>query len=84
MKGVCPVDAISADESQESGVGARSLDESFSLHFDLVACKMCGAPFATEGEMARLKELIPPEVQKDSSGLEWMKLCPALYAKSPE
>ncbi len=47
-----------------------------TLTFDLVSCKICGARYATEPMLRRVESSLPPEVQKDSTGLAWIWVCP--------
>jgi len=37
--------------------------------FDLVACKICGARYATEPMLKRIESVLPVNLQKDSTGL---------------
>ena len=46
------------------------------LSFDLVACKICGAQYATELMLRRIESVVPANLQKDSDGLEWIRVCP--------
>jgi Pyruvate/2-oxoacid:ferredoxin oxidoreductase delta subunit len=46
------------------------------LSFDLVACKICGARYATEPMLRRIESVVPANLQKDSDGLEWIRVCP--------
>ena len=46
------------------------------LSFDLVACKICGARYATEPMLRRIESVVPVNLQKDSDGLEWIRVCP--------
>lgn len=46
------------------------------LTFDLVSCKICGERYATEPMLRRIELSLPPEVQKDSTGLAWIWVCP--------
>lgn len=43
---------------------------------DLVPCQVCGTPFATEPTQKRVASTIPPHLQRDSSGLYWIDVCP--------
>lgn len=54
-------------------------DESVSepdISFDLVACKICGSRYATEPMLRRIESALPADSQKDSEGLEWIRVCP--------
>ncbi len=44
--------------------------------FDLVACKKCGSRYATEPMLERIEATLPANVQKDSTGLFWIRICP--------
>jgi len=46
------------------------------VSFDLVACKICGSRYATEPMLRRIESALPANVQKDSEGLEWIRVCP--------
>jgi Pyruvate/2-oxoacid:ferredoxin oxidoreductase delta subunit len=55
------------------------LDESVpesDLSFDLVACRICGSKYATEPMLKRIESVLPANLQKDSDGLEWIRVCP--------
>ncbi len=47
-----------------------------AIAFDLVACKICGARYATEPMLRRIESSLPENLQKDSSGLAWIWVCP--------
>jgi Pyruvate/2-oxoacid:ferredoxin oxidoreductase delta subunit len=44
--------------------------------FDLVACKICTSRYATEPMLRRIESTLPANLQKDSEGLEWIRVCP--------
>jgi ferredoxin len=46
------------------------------VSFDLVACKICGSRYATEPMLKRIESALPADSQKDSEGLEWVRVCP--------
>jgi Pyruvate/2-oxoacid:ferredoxin oxidoreductase delta subunit len=46
------------------------------VSFDLVACKICGSRYATESMLRRIESVLPASLQKDSEGLEWIRVCP--------
>ena len=46
------------------------------VSFDLVACKICGSRYATEPMLRRIESALPANLQKDSEGLEWIRVCP--------
>jgi len=43
---------------------------------ELVACKICGAGYATEPMLQRIESTLPENVQRDASGLAWVRICP--------
>jgi len=47
------------------------------VSFDLVACKICTSRYATEPMLRRIESTLPADMQKDSEGLEWIRVCPA-------
>jgi len=67
----CPTEAISLPTITEavSGEGTR-------LDFELRSCVACGAPVATAQMLEWLRAVIPPEVQADVEGTQWLELCP--------
>ena len=44
--------------------------------FDLVACRICGSRYATEPMLRRIESVLPANLQKDATGLEWIRICP--------
>ena len=46
------------------------------ISFDLVACKICGSHYATEPMLKRIEATLPENVQKDDTGLAWIRICP--------
>jgi hypothetical protein len=46
------------------------------LSFDLMACKICGSRYATEPMLKRIEATLPEKVQKDSTGLALIRICP--------
>ena len=46
------------------------------ISFDLVSCRICGSPYATLPMLQRIESELPAEMQKDASGLEWIRICP--------
>lgn len=67
----CPTEAISL----QPVTGVVS-DERTRLDFELRACAGCGAPVATVEMLAWLRAAIPPQVQTDVEGTQWLELCP--------
>jgi len=67
----CPTEVISL----EPVVGAVP-DERTELDFELRACAGCSAPVATVETLARLRAVVPAQVQTDAEGQEWLELCP--------
>ncbi|MEI6104748.1 MAG: 4Fe-4S dicluster domain-containing protein [Methanothrix sp.] len=46
------------------------------VSFELVACKICQSRYATEPMLRRIESVLPANMQKDSDGLEWIRICP--------
>jgi Pyruvate/2-oxoacid:ferredoxin oxidoreductase delta subunit len=46
------------------------------VSFELVACNICQSRYATEPMLRRIESTLPAEMQKDSEGLEWIRICP--------
>jgi Pyruvate/2-oxoacid:ferredoxin oxidoreductase delta subunit len=46
------------------------------VSFELVACKICKSRYATDPMLRRIVETLPANMQKDSGGLEWIRICP--------
>ena len=69
--GACPTEAISLATAAEAGPA-----EGTRLDFELWACAGCGAPVATVEMLARLRAVVPAQVQADAEGQEWLELCP--------
>jgi len=46
------------------------------VSFELVACKICQSRYATEPMLKRIESVLPDNMQKDSDGLEWIRICP--------
>ena len=46
------------------------------VSFDLVACKICTSRYATEPMLRKIESTLPADMQKDSEGLEWIRVCP--------
>ena len=65
----CPARALALVPYDES---VPELD----LSFDLMACKICGSRYATEPMLKRIEATLPEKVQKDSTGLAWIRICP--------
>jgi Pyruvate/2-oxoacid:ferredoxin oxidoreductase delta subunit len=65
----CPAKALMLVPFDE---GSEEPDASF----DLVACKICGARYATEPMLKRIESVLPVNLQKDSTGLSWIWVCP--------
>jgi ferredoxin len=69
---ICPTGAISVNLADE-----RPKTESFALTFELVRCRRCRTPFATEKEMEYIADRLPEDLRAQSSGVSWMGLCPS-------
>lgn len=46
------------------------------VSFELVACKICQSRYATKPMQRRIEITLPDNMQKDSDGLEWVRVCP--------
>lgn len=66
----CPAKALSLVAYNEK---APDLIE---VSFDLVPCEVCGKGFATAPLLRRIRETIPADLQKDSTGRSWVGICP--------
>jgi len=64
----CPVRALALVPYDESVPEA-------DLSFELVACKICQSRYATEPMLRRIESALPTIMQKDSKGLEWIRIC---------
>lgn len=54
------------------------LDESIpesEISFELVECRVCKSPYATLPSLMKIKSSLPPGLQEDASGLEWIWIC---------
>jgi formate hydrogenlyase subunit 6/NADH:ubiquinone oxidoreductase subunit I len=47
-----------------------------TLTFELVSCRVCGSCYATEQMLERIESTLPSNLQKDSAGLAWIRICP--------
>ncbi len=65
----CPSQALALVPFDEN---AAELDVSF----ELVACRVCQSRYATEPMLRRIESTLPANLQKDSDGLEWVRICP--------
>jgi Pyruvate/2-oxoacid:ferredoxin oxidoreductase delta subunit len=46
------------------------------VSYDLVACRICKSRYATEPMLRRIESVLPSNLQKDATGLEWIRICP--------
>jgi ferredoxin len=65
----CPTGALSLAAWDET----VPEDEAF---FDQVSCKICGSLYATEPMLKMIEASLPAEIQRDATGLEWIRICP--------
>jgi Pyruvate/2-oxoacid:ferredoxin oxidoreductase delta subunit len=65
----CPAKALTLVPFDEAS-------EEPTVSFDLVSCKVCGARYATEPMLRRIESSLPANLQKDSTGLAWIWVCP--------
>ncbi len=47
-----------------------------NVSLDLVPCKICGMRYASEPMLKRIEASLPADLQKDSTGLAWIRICP--------
>ena len=67
----CPAKALTlVAESVES-----------AITFELVPCKICSVPYATEPMLKKIESSLPVNLQKDSIGLSWIWICPVCRRK---
>ena len=52
------------------------IPDKIEASFDLVPCRICSKGFATEPLLNRIRETIPANLQKDSTGRSWIEICP--------
>ncbi len=65
----CPAKALALVPFDETS-------EEPTVTFDLVSCKICGRGYATEPMLKRIESSLPLNLQKDSTGLAWIWVCP--------
>jgi ferredoxin len=46
------------------------------VSFDLAMCNICGSRYATEPMLKRIEASLPSNLQVDSTGLAWIRVCP--------
>jgi ferredoxin len=68
---VCPTGAISVTLAHE-----RPLEEGIDLAFNMIRCRRCKTPFATEEEVKYIRERIPEDLRAQNCAVSWMELCP--------
>ncbi|MCX6669443.1 MAG: 4Fe-4S binding protein [Methanothrix sp.] len=66
----CPAKALALVPFDEAS-------EEPTVAFDLVPCKICCGRYATEPMLRRIESILPLNLQKDSTGLAWIWVCPA-------
>lgn len=44
--------------------------------FDMAVCRICGSRYATEPMLKMIEMSLPAEIQKDATGLQWVRVCP--------
>jgi formate hydrogenlyase subunit 6/NADH:ubiquinone oxidoreductase subunit I len=67
----CPVQAIVLQP-----IAGRLPEGETELAFELERCAQCGGPMATREMLARLRTVIPEELQVDAEEQAWLDLCP--------
>lgn len=45
------------------------------ISFELVECRVCKSPYATLPSLMKIEASLPPGLQEDASGLEWIWIC---------
>lgn len=66
----CPAKALTLVPYNET------TPEMIEVSFDLVPCEVCKKGFATEQLLKRIREIIPANLQTDSTGRSWVGICP--------
>jgi Pyruvate/2-oxoacid:ferredoxin oxidoreductase delta subunit len=56
--------------------------DEISMTFELMACKICGSYYTTEPMLKRIETSLPLNLQKDSTDLAWIWICPACRRKT--
>lgn len=69
---VCPTGAISLVPGDETVA-----DHDGEIAFDLAACKTCGSRYAAEPMLRWIESSLPIHIQRDATGLEWIRICPS-------
>jgi ferredoxin len=64
----CPTKALSLAARVESAPESEA-------SFDMAICKICGSRYATEPMLKMIESSLPSEIQKDATGLEWIRVC---------
>jgi NAD-dependent dihydropyrimidine dehydrogenase PreA subunit len=65
----CPTKALSLAAHDEAAPECKA-------SFDMAVCKICGSRYATESMLKMIESSLPTEIQKDATGLEWVRVCP--------
>jgi NAD-dependent dihydropyrimidine dehydrogenase PreA subunit len=65
----CPTKALSLAARDEA-------TPDYEASFDMAVCKICGSRYATEPMLKMIESSLPSEIQKDATGLQWVRLCP--------
>ncbi len=65
----CPTKALSLVAQDEAALECEA-------SFDMAVCKICGSPYATEPMLKMIESSLPSEIQKDTTGLKWIRVCP--------
>lgn len=66
---MCPSRALALVPSDET-------EPECEVSFDLVACRICGSRYATEPMLKWIESSLSADIQKDATGLEWIRICP--------
>ncbi|OPY51156.1 MAG: Ferredoxin [Methanosaeta sp. PtaU1.Bin112] len=65
----CPTKALSLAAHEEAAPECEA-------SFDMAVCKICRSRYATEPMLKMIESSLPSEIQKDMTGLEWIRVCP--------
>lgn len=65
----CPTKALSLVARDEVATECEA-------SFDMAVCKICGSRYATESMIKMIESSLPADIQKDATGLEWVRICP--------
>lgn len=64
----CPTKALSLAARDEAATESEA-------SFDMAVCNICGSRYATEPMLKMIESSLPSEIQKDATGLQWVRVC---------